>query len=214
LKLSEHRSLLAPICIALAVCAGGYVLTVEPRERQLRDLNAVIAAQEVKHAATQRVAPDVARLHAMLAEATSAANRLRTKASVITSESMLFESIMSLAGDAGVRVESMTPAGGPTRAPAPAAVAPVAPIAGAAPAQAPPEDRQLRYTLDIIGEYDDIVRFVERLQGSMGLTSVRAVRVSSNSQPGQRSLTATVQTEHLILDPRSVVALRDAEVNP
>ncbi|MBX9737472.1 MAG: hypothetical protein K2X32_11155, partial [Phycisphaerales bacterium] len=81
-------------------------------------------------------------------------------------------------------------------------------------AQAPPEDRQLRYTLDITGEYDDIVRFVERLQGSMGLTSVRAVRVSSSSQPGLRSLTATVQTEHLILDPRSVVALKDAEANP
>jgi len=209
LNLSEHRNIIAPVLIALAVCAGGYVAFVEPRERGLREVREAIASLEQQHATTQRVAPDVARLQLMRDKAMTAVERMRIRANAGSTEAAVFETIMTHAADAGVRVESMTPNG--TTTTTQAGIAPIAPTPDSPPVEAPPQDRLVRYSIEISGEYDNVVRFVERLQTSMGFASVRGVRITARSQPGQRALSATVDTEHLMLDPRTLAALNDAE---
>jgi len=213
LNLSEHRNIIAPVLIALAGCAGGYVAFVEPRERNLREARVAIASLEQQQATTQRIAPDVARLALMHENALKIAGQTRARAGAGATESGVFETIMSLAAEASVRVESMTPNGTTTAGPA-QATAPIAPMPGVEPVEPPPQDRLVRYSIEISGEYDNVVRFVERVQASMGFTNVRGVRIAARAQPGQRTLSATVDTEHLMLDPRTIAALNDVETRP
>jgi len=70
---------------------------------------------------------------------------------------------------------------------------------GAQPAPARPVfDARVAYSISLEGDYSSVVRFIRGLQGGVGFTSVRSIRVSPGSE-GQR-VNVALETEHVAFD--------------
>lgn len=207
--LSLHvRSVASQGLIALSLCAGAYMMLMEPAERRLKDLRAEVARRQSAAAQCASSTMSISQLTALRDSCSAAVADLQTRNTQSSSEAQLFESLVKLAGESGVRVESMNPSA-VTAARKPATA--IAHQPGAMPA-AKLDDRRYAYTLRVQCTYDQLVRFVESLQGGAGFANVRAVRLSPSNEPGSRLLSATIETEHLWFDLSAVNALSRAEV--
>lgn len=207
--LSLHvRSVASQGLIALSLCAGAYMTLMEPAERRLNDLRAEVARRQIAAAQCASSTMSISQLTALRDSCTASVADLQTRNTQSSSEAQLFESLVKLAGESGVRVESMNPSAvSSTRKPGAA----IAPQPGTMPV-ARLDDRRYAYTLRVQCTYDQLVRFVESLQGGAGFANVRAVRLSPSNEPGSRLLSATIETEHLWFDLSAVNALSSAEV--
>lgn len=206
----QARAVASQGLIALALCAGAYMTLMEPAERRLNDLRAEVARRQSAALQCASSTMSISQLASLRDACTEAINQLQTRNTQSSSEAQLFESLVKLAGESGVRVESMSPSTVTNaRKPASGAQPPLQP--GAQPA-AKLDDRRYGYTLRVQCSYDQLVRFVESLQSGAGFASVRAVRLSPSNEPGSRLLSATIETEHLWFDLSAINALSSAEV--
>lgn len=207
--LSPHvRAIVSQGLIALSLCAGAYMTLMEPAERRLNDLRAEVARRQAATMQCTTATMSISQLTALRDNCSEALTDLQTRNTQSSSEAQLFESLVKLAGESGVRVESMNPSTvSTTRKPGTA----TSPAPGTAPT-AKLDDRRYAYTLRVQCTYDQLVRFVESLQSGAGFANVRAVRLSPSNEPGSRLLSATIETEHMWFDLSAVNALSSAEV--
>ncbi|MBL0869508.1 MAG: hypothetical protein IBJ18_02910 [Phycisphaerales bacterium] len=204
----QVRAVASQALIALSLCAGAYMALVEPAERRLTDLRAEVARRQAEAAQCASSTMSISQLTALRDACLQTTNQLQTRNTESSSEARLFESLVKLAGQSGVRVESMNPSTvGPARKPG--LVNAPQPMDAAARNL---DDRRYAYSLRVQCNYDQLVRFVESLQSGAGFANIRAVRLTPSSEPGSRLLSATIETEHLWFDLSAVNVMSNAEV--
>ncbi|CAN5812437.1 hypothetical protein BH11PLA1_BH11PLA1_16860 [soil metagenome] len=196
------RAVISRGVIALAILAGGYFFFVEPRERELAQVQAQVAHAQGERSQRDSQGLSIAQLRDLDARAQKSAAGLKRRNAPAADEAALFESIMKLAGDTSVRVESMNPAGRTTAAPPPA------PAAGATSLSVAPgaRDSRTQYSLQVQGGFENLIAFIEALQRDMGYTGVRSLRIAPINTPGTNLVQATIETEHAYFDLGSMKA--------
>lgn len=197
----SYRPLISQGVIALAVCAGAYFMFVEPLERELGSVREQVSAAQQRTADASNHTLSIASLQQMQRQSAQHVQEMRSRNAIAADEATLFESIMRLAGAVGVRVESMNPAARASDAPK---------LAPGAPAAA---DRRTAYSLTVHCSYDQLTRFVERLQADLGYTFVKAIRLSP-SPDSPDAVTAAIETEHFYFDLSSLKSITNAEIRP
>lgn len=182
------RILAAEAAIGVSLCAGAYLLLVEPVEAR------IIEARQRLNALQGELAPAPAVPAGEVAKAQSERAALQRHAEersrTASDEAAMFEAVMELATRHKVRVDQLQPAAmRPVKRPQEAG-------SGAEPA---PIGQMRGYALVVAGTYEGIASFVDALQREVGLARVRAVRMAVDSRPGSETVIATIETEHLAL---------------
>ncbi len=124
------------------------------------------------------------------------------------SQSELLAAVLRLADERGVRVEQIEPTVLVGRAMAAPVAAPVPVGAGgvAAPTVQPKPDVVLGCSLAVAGDFASLVAFVDALERSAGYARVRTLRLAAPSEPGSRTVVASVLSEHVAFDVGPVLA--------
>lgn len=196
------RSLISQVVIGFMICAGGYMMLVEPTERELALVRADLTKVQQQAAQQSTSLMSISQVDVMKKSLFNQARAIALRNSAGQSEGTLFEAIMNLAAGTGVRVDSMNPSASSARPTATAA----APAPGA-PAATKPVDRRLAYTMNVQCDYNQLARFLEQLQSSLGYTDVRSVRISPSTEPGSRLISAQIETEHVFFDIAAIKSL-------
>lgn len=181
---NASRRLLTEGVIGLAVCAGAYLMLVEPAERRLSAARAEIDSLKQRAAAAAAAMPaeKVREAHRLVEAARRA---VIDRERVATDEAAMFGAVMALAERHGVRVDQLLPT-------------PAKQVKTGEGETATVETRR-GYSMVVSAEYGALAAFVGEVQERVGLTRVRAIRLSPDSAPGSRSVLATIETEHLSL---------------
>lgn len=207
------RRLLAEAVIAVSLCAGAHYFVVDPAQARLAEAKAKIAAHDAERALRSGVLSltdaQVADLHRQTRERL---DDIARRSHLAEDQTVLFERVSSIAGEHGLRLESLTPGASPTSraavAPAPPPPPPP-PTGGAGPAEPPPpppaKDTRVGYTVTVVGPYASVAGFVRALGDGLGYTLVRAVRITRAEGADADAIRAVVETDHLAFDASAVV---------
>lgn len=201
--------------MGLAMCVGLLLGVVEPIERRTQALREAAASVERQDSASQAESPEAARR--ALANAMAEAAEIEHTSVPARSQSELLAAVLRLADEQGVRVEQIEPTAvvGRTAAmPAPAPPpmggggTPGPGVAGGPPAPTipPKPDVVLGCSLAVAGDFASLVAFVDELERSAGYARVRTLRLAAPSEPGSRTVVASVLSEHVAFDVRPVLA--------
>jgi Tfp pilus assembly protein PilO len=106
------RNLVSQVAIVLAICVGGWMMLIQPRAQELADLQSVLdqaagSREGGSTAALERLTNRVVELRDRIEEI-NAAN------SVAGDSSALYDGMMKLAQQSGVRVTNLSPGSEPT----------------------------------------------------------------------------------------------------
>ncbi len=192
--------------VGLAVCAGLLWGVVEPIERKTADLRATAA--EVLRRSQNEHGESPALARAQLARALARAAEVEHAGLPVRSQSEMLATLMRLADEQHVRVEQIEPTVVVHKAPPPPPPASAAP--GAAPGTPPPPvaafkpDSTLGCSLSLVADYAALVAFVDQLERSAGFARVRTLRITPSGEPGSRTVSAGVLSEHVAFDVSGV----------
>jgi len=194
------RTLVTEAVIGAAVCAGGYFMLVEPMEREIAQTRQEIAAVQsltLPDALAPLAAPDAQRL---VNSTAGLRKQVADRSATALTEAGIFAAIVATANKHGLRIDEVLPIA--TRvsktAPPPAPVDAAAPmVASALPATG--KSVQRAYSISAMGPYPSVASFLQALQNDLGLTVVRAVRITPDTTPGSSNVLCSIETEHWAL---------------
>jgi len=209
------RQMLAEFAIGVLVCAGAYMMLVEPAQRELVKARAEIDALRARDAEQGSISGLTEEQIAQLRSATlRRSESVREHSRMARDEAAMFGTIMALATEHGVRVDQLQPGAAgvvneqgklvpvgqaatpPPPPPAPAAAGAAAP----APAIAPVRDMKSSYTISATGAYANVTALLDALQSKLGYTIIRSVRLTPMDPAGPQAVSVQIQTEHLAID--------------
>lgn len=175
---------------ALAVVAIWH-MAVRPMAARLdADRRALAASTAAVHDA-QFVADAEGDLAGEAAALRARTQRLFAWSEVSGDPGRLYEQFRAIAAESAVRIERIEP-GAPRAAGRPAAGEPVAEV--------------FSCTVDVTGDYEHIVRFIDACERSLGSGRVNAVRLAPVATPAGGAVAATIETAHLRLSRPAVQA--------
>lgn len=162
------REIVAQAVIAVAVCAGAWLMLVQPRAQETDRLEAHLASSTASvdlatHESVEAMAARVRGFKARLDE-------VRARNLVAEDTSALYATIMRKAAELGVRVQSLQPA-------------PLKEVAKNSPV------RTARLEMTVEGHYDDVARFLDRVADINAFIRATSLQVTpvDRSEPGQVS---------------------------
>lgn len=196
------RTLIAEGSIALAVCAGAYLILVDPAEAERRAL----AQQGTAPPAATAQAPDAdaAALVKSLTDIRAFALRINQNSALSLDESTIVNRYMKEAARCGVRIESVQPSTTRGRGPTSASKA----------ATSQPVDRFADFDLRVAGEYAAVTAFIARIQDFGGYTVVSSVRIAPDRAPGSTTVQASIDVGHLAMDTRALASVMPKAETP
>jgi Tfp pilus assembly protein PilO len=140
MNLAVDRDFIAQVVIVLAVCAGAWLMLVQPKTREVKRLEAELAAAEdASGMATQE---GVESLVAKVDGFRMRLSEIRARSAVAEDTSSLYATIMRRAAEQQVRVQSLQPA-------------PLKELGKNSPV------RVARLAMTVEGRYDDVARFLD-----------------------------------------------------
>lgn len=179
------RNIIAEGAIAIALCVGVRMLLVGSAESTLASARASLtrAQSQLEGDAATRLSHTEAA--GVLQRAETIAGEVREKSRLAMSESDLFAAIMALGESNHVRIDQVDPG------------APVPPK----PGEPAPDWTRAAYSVTAVGEFNDLVRFIDGLEHRAGYLVIHAVRVSPSDDHDVNMLRAVLTFEVLGFDP-------------
>ncbi len=187
--------------LTLGACALAYSVFVRPVEKSLADVSArcsALASQGTNSLTTFTPEEAGAARAAILRQTDEIAHR----GEPARDESLMFASIMALAGEHRVRVDQVRP----TAVVKEALPAPSAP--GAPPV---PKDIAVGYTISVAATYTDLADFLDGLSRDLGFTVVNSVRLTTDESDPLHPVSAQIETEHHAFDLGTALAVVSTE---
>ena len=186
MSVSTARSYVVRLAVVSALASAAWYFVVRPMRDELTTRKATLAAThaEIELGKGQILASDRAPA-AAIEQLKSQADALTRLWSVAAETSGLYEQIDSLAHRYGVVVERMEPNRGGAK--------------GIASKDAPdaPTFNELAYSIELVGPYEGVARFVRAIQYELGMTRIESLRISPvESQSGSTQVRASVKTTH------------------
>ncbi|MBL0926552.1 MAG: hypothetical protein IBJ11_02725 [Phycisphaerales bacterium] len=183
------RGMLAHGLIAVAVCAGAYMVFVDPASRQLAEARARTQAALADERRAEQVRAQLPRVIALAEHTKRQREWISTQSAPASDAGRLYDSVVSLAAEAGVRVDHLTPRDGPRTG------------SGQRPSGPnPPKDTALQFGMSVTGSYTGVTRFVGALQDRIGFTRILNVRIAPAAEKDEGKILAVIETEHHSFD--------------
>lgn len=185
------RRLGAELAIGLSLCAGAYMLLVDPLERRLTRTREEIGAlrSRLSAASLVKVTPEQASM--AIAQARGFAREVRRRSAPALSEADMFAALTALAQRHHVRLDLLQPTGAPRQAAR----------SDDQPDRKPlPGDARTGCTLTFMADFTDAAAFLSDLQRDLGYALVRSARLTPTAEPGTRNVTVIAETEHRAFD--------------
>lgn len=185
------RRLGAELAIGLSLCAGAYLLLVDPLERSLASTREELGAlrSRASGGSSAKVTPEQAAK--AIAQARSFAREVRRRSAPALSEAEMFSAVTALAQRHHVRLDLLQPTGAPRQAARSDERSDRKPLPG---------DARTGCTLTFMADFSDAAAFLADLQRELGYALVRAVRLTPTAEPGTRNVTVIAETEHRAFD--------------
>lgn len=184
------RSLAAELVIGVALCAGAYMLVMQPLELRLAEATAKTARAQADALASRETAKRVDSLRQQLAEAKAWADRVERLSVCARDEAGMLAAVMQLAGKHGVRVDEIVPSGHHD----------ASDVAAGKTVRA-------GYSLRVAATYPDLVAFLDHAPKVLGLMRIESLAIGAPSRSAGEKVQAVVRTEHFGFD---VAAMRVA----
>lgn len=189
------RAVMAEMAIGLAVCAGAYLMLVDPMDAQRESVRAEAESLRLLSRSALASMPE-AQAQLALSSARIAIDALAKRAALGRDEAAIFSGTLQLAGVCGVRVESMQPL--------------TSKVNVRAGQSASPGDSIHGYAINVVGSFSNVAAFLTRLQAGEALTTIRAVRIMPTMIPGSTDQQATIEAEWFAPDCRATVSAAPA----
>lgn len=183
------RAVMAELAIGLAVCAGAYLVLVDPMDAQRESVRAEAESLRLLAQTAEGSMPE-AEARLALSSARRAIDALAKRAALGRDEAAIFSGTLQLAGACGVRVESMQPLASRVNVRAGQGSAAGDSIHG--------------YAIHVVGSFSHVAAFLTRLQAGEALTTIRAVRITPTMIPGSTDQQATIEAEWFAPDCRAM----------
>ncbi len=204
------RRLAAELAIGLALCAGAYMLVVEPLERRLLDTrHEADTLREAASGATTQAPPEKAA--AAVARTRRLAMAIEDRSAPARGESEMFGALSRLAESHRIRIDMLQPiqkqgeaGGGPA-----SAVPGVGGVGGGAGEKSPrvlPGDARAGYSISFVAEYADAAAFLGALQTELGFSIIKSGRITPAPEAGSKLVSVVIVTEHRGFDIRALRA--------
>ncbi len=180
------RSYLVRLVIISALAAAGWRFIVRPLHARVQERDAMLQSmQQEVSAGNAHIQAQVTTPEAVISSLRRRADSLRETWSLSNDASRLYERFDALAHRYGVTIERIEPhaAGGNQRVPDPDDDVPVV--------------SDLGYSIELIGTYDAVARFMRAVQGETGLVRIESFRIAPEAAGrGEPRVRASVRTMH------------------
>ncbi|MDX2133019.1 MAG: hypothetical protein SFY69_13300 [Planctomycetota bacterium] len=176
--------------VAGVVASGAWLVLVRPQQEQTADRRATLRAAAAEIDLYESGELGESELRPLVSSLSARLDAIYRWATPSGDAGKLYESLRSLASGCGVRLQRIEPSGArqTTRRPAPGE----------------PAAESVAYSVEVIGKYESIARFIDACATRLGASRVAGARMLATgpTQPGEEPvLTATIDTVHLKLRP-------------
>jgi hypothetical protein len=186
-----HRDMIAQVVIILAACVGGWMIFIEPRNRELNTLEATIAQARASPAAT-----DPAFAHKLAEAAQALRGRvevIEARNAVATDSSGAYQRIRALAGEHRVQLLSLNPG-----------------ALGQSDARRsdPLRPAAARMDITVEGAYENVARFIEAVSAIDGFMRPAHLTLTAVQRDGEELVEAQLACDALsFMLPEAVAGL-------
>ena len=204
MNLSKDRGIAPELAAGLLICGAAYYFVARPLEREATEVRAkaeTLVAQGFAATETGMPGPTAQTLRESVRELAGTARTLHELGRSAFSEAGMLSSLSALAAAHELELEQLQPA----RVSVPKAAPSEDPAA--AP---PPDDREIRYTFTLRGDYDSLAQFLDQFSREFPHANIEGLRVSATQEPGGAPVAAIVTTRHWAFDALPVARLADA----
>jgi hypothetical protein len=191
---NDPRSVISQGVIGLAICVGGYMMTVDPVNARLATAKAEEASLRAQARDAEALRDIVPQITAASARAKAEADRIHEAGRLARNEQDLYAALTSIANECNVRIDQMSPVKVATKAAPGQAVDPNASGLNAATG----------YAIDAAADYTDLTRFLRRIRTELGYAVVKTVRLTPTMDTRVKMVQAYIETEHYSFDASPV----------
>ncbi len=182
------RDFLAQVIIVGAVCAGLPLLALAPMKESAAVAQAELAAARTEATETYTSPQEIPK------KLRNRVDWISNMSAVSGDPSEVYNRIAKLASTNDVRVDRITPS-----------------RSGAGRLREVGMNAPLRHTIDAIGAFADVARFINALESDTGFCAIDSMRISPLQGQGEHQVRATVQVLHYAFDPYVVEVVANAE---
>ena len=181
----------AQVLVAMALACASWHFGIRPLQRGLAEAKAetAAAAREID-AHEAKYGKDASAPQDDLRALTSRETALKTRGEMSADAAKIYEALGTIATNRNVRIERIEPARGPVRD-----------VRSAGKGADGASCEAIGYSIEAVGEYGDLVSFVDAVQTDLGITKVLSVRFGPGPA-GSKSrtlLSASIESAHFKL---------------